>query len=173
MGLDKAKLNWNGQELLDVIAGNLSMLGEVFLSADSRERFTGKPYPVAEDRYPDCGPLGGVCSALLACGTPFLFVVCCDMPFVTGEAGRMLQSRLGSGGAAVPREDTGRLHPLCAVYRKAAAPALLGQLQAGNFRMRDALDCLRAVYVPAEDLPGGSRVLCNVNTPEDYRRAKI
>lgn len=172
MGLDKAKLKWDGQELLDVIAGNLSTLGAVFLSADSREHFSGKPYPVVEDRYPDCGPLGGVCSALLACATPFLFVVCCDMPFVTGEAGRMLKGRLGAGGAAIPREKTGWSHPLCAVYRRDAAPALLGQLQTGNFRMRDALNCLRAVYVPAEDLPGGSRVLYNVNTPEDYQKAK-
>ena len=172
MGLDKARLEWNGQDLLDVIAGNLSALGEVFLSTDRKERFSGKPYPVAEDRYPGCGPLGGVCSALLACGTPFLFVVCCDMPFVTGEAGRMLQSRLGPGGAAVPKEDTGQIHPLCAVYRKDTLPALLGQLQTGNFRMRDALDRLQAVYVPAEDLPGGSRVLCNINTPGDYKKAK-
>lgn len=172
MGRDKAKLKWDGRELLDVIAGNLSALGEVFLSADSKERFSGKPYPVAEDRYPDCGPLGGVCSALLACGTPLLFVVCCDMPFVTGAVGRMLQSRLGQGGAAAPLGEDGRRHPLCAVYRKDAVPALLGQLQAGNFRMMDALDRLRAVYVPAEELPGGSRVLYNVNTPDDYRKAK-
>lgn len=171
MGMDKARLEWDGQELLDVIAGNLSVLGEVFLAADKKERFPGVPYTVVEDRYPDCGPLGGVCSALLACTTPFLFVVCCDMPFVTGEVGRVLQSRLEAGGAAVPREKTGWSHPLCAVYRRDAVPELLRQLQIGNFRMRDALSRLCVVYVPAEDLPGGSRVLYNVNTPEDYRKA--
>ena len=168
MGRDKARLQWNGGELLDEIAGKLSVLGEVFLSVDSKSRFSDKPYPIIEDRYPDCGPLGGVCSALLFCRTPLLFVVSCDMPFVTGEVGRVLRDRMEPGaGAAVPVEADGRVHPLCAVYCRDAASVLLEQLQSGDFRMRDALGRLRAVYVPAEKL--GSRVLCNINTPEEYR----
>jgi len=171
MGRDKARLPWNGTELLDDIAGRLSVLGKVFLSADRESRFSGKPYPVVEDRYPNCGPLGGICSALPVCGTPLLFVVSCDMPFVTGEVGRKLQGSMDRDDAAVvPRESDGRIHPLCAVYRKDALPMLLERLQAGNLRMRDALRCLRTVYVPAADLPGGSRVLCNINTPEEYRK---
>ena len=170
MGQDKARLQWNGGELLDEIAGKLSVLGEVYLSADSKSRFSDKPYPIIEDRYPDCGPLGGVCSALQFCGTPLLFVVSCDMPFVTGEVGRVLQGFMEpDAGAVVPVEADGRVHPLCAMYRGDAAPVLLKRLQSGNFRMRDALGCLRTVYVPAEELPLGSRVLCNVNTPEEYR----
>jgi len=173
MGRDKARLPWNGGELLDVIAGSLSGLGEVFLSVDRASRFSGKPYPIVEDRFPDCGPLGGVCSALTACGTPLLFVVSCDMPFVTGDVGRMLQYRLGREDAAsVPQESGRRIHPLCAVYRREAAPVLLEQMQSGNLRMRDALRNLRAVYVPAEELPGGCRALCNVNTPEEFERVR-
>lgn len=150
----------------------MSVLGEVFLSADEKTRFSGKPYRIIEDRYPRCGPLGGVYAALCACKTPLLFVVSCDMPFVTGEAGRMLQGRMGPDtGAAVPVETNGRVHPLCAVYRREDAPVLLEQLQTGNFRMRDALDRLRTVYVPAEGLPMGPRSLCNLNTPEEYRAA--
>lgn len=170
MGRDKARLQWNGGELLDEIAGKLSVLGEVFLSADKKSRFSGKPYPIIEDRYPDCGPLGGVCSALLVCRTPLLFVVPCDMPFVTGEVGRILQGRMGpDASVVVPAEADGRIHPLCAVYRRDAAPMLLEQMQTGNFRMRDALSRLRTVYVPADTLPLGSRALCNINTPEEYR----
>lgn len=170
MGQDKARLQWNGGELLDEIAGKLSALGEVFLSVDSESRFSGKPYPIIEDQYPDCGPLGGVCSALLVCRAPLLFVVSCDMPFVTGEVGRVLQSRMEPGaGAAVPVETDGRVHPLCAVYSRDIISVLLEQLRSGNFCMRDALGRLRAIYVPAEELPMGRRVLCNINTPEEYR----
>ena len=168
MGRDKARLAWNGQEMLDHIAGTLSALGEIFLSADSGTHFEEKPWPVVVDQYPGCGPLGGVCSAMEACKTPLLFVVSCDMPFVTGQTGRLLQSRMEPGvDAAVPRDGSGRIHPLCAVYRRDAAPILRRQLQSGNLRMRDALECLRTLYV--QDLPG--RVLCNVNTPEEYRKA--
>ena len=82
----------------------------------------------------------------------------------------MLQGFMDPGaGAVVPVEEDGRVHPLCAVYRRDAAPVLLEQLQSGNFRMRDVLGRLRTVYVPAEELPMGSRILCNVNTPEEYR----
>lgn len=170
MGREKAELMWNGRELLDVIAGNLAGLGDVFLSADRKTRFAGKPYPVVEDRYPDCGPLGGIYTALTACGTPFLFVVSCDMPFVTGDAGKLLHGRVNRENAAVPRETGGRIHPLCAVYRQNAAPILLRQLRTGNYCMRDALNRLQTVYVPAEELPGGERTLCNINTPEDYMK---
>ncbi len=170
MGQDKARLQWNGGDLLDEIAGKLSVLGEVFLSVDSKSRFSDKPYPMIEDRYPDCGPLGGVCSALLFCKTPLLFVVSCDMPFVTGEVGRVLQGLMEPGaGAVVPVEADGRVHPLCAVYCGDVVSVLLEQLRSGNFRMRDALGRLRTVYVPAEELPMKSHILCNVNTPEEYR----
>lgn len=170
MGQDKARLQWNGGELLDEIAGKLSVLGETFLSVDSKSRFSDKPYPIIEDRYPDCGPLGGVCSALLFCRTPLLFVVSCDMPFVAGEVGRVLQGLMEPGaGAVVPVEEDGRVHPLCAVYRRDTSSVLLEQLRSGNFRMRDALGRLRTVYVPAEEFPMGSRALCNVNTPEEYK----
>lgn len=169
MGQDKAGLAWGNATLLDTLLSALSDLDEVYVSVDRADRFSGRACRVVEDRYPGGGPLGGLCCALLACKTPLLFAAACDMPLVTGALARALRERVTPHTqAAVPLDASGRVHPLCAVYRRSAAPSLVRQLQCGNLRLRSALSCLDTVYVPAWELPGGEMCLANLNTPGEY-----
>ena len=172
MGTDKAGLLWGREKLVDMIAKELSELGDVFLSTSRENLARAGAHPAVVDAYPDCGPLGGLCTALSACKTPLLLTVSCDMPFVTARLGAALASRLTDDvQAVVPREASGRMHPLCAVYRRDTLSPFLDQLRTGNYRMRDALRQIRTLYVPAQTLPGGTRSLTNINTPEEYHAA--
>lgn len=63
----------------------------------------------------------------------------------------------------------GRIHPLCAVYRKAAAVTFEQFLKAGNFRMCDALKCLNVEYARLNETSCMESWLRNVNTPEEYK----
>ena len=169
MGRDKAGLAWGDGTLLDTLLRALSGLDEVYLSADCAERYPFHACRVVEDQYPDSGPLGGLCSALPACRTPLLFAVACDMPLVTGAVAAALRERITPHAqAAVPQEASGRIHPLCALYRRTAAPALIQQLQSVDFRLRSALSRLDTLYIPAWELPGGEMGLTNLNTPGEY-----
>lgn len=170
MGQDKARLPWEGRELLDAIAQGLSGAEEILLAAAEEGDYADKPYPVAADRFPGCGPLAGLHAALAACRAPLLFVTPCDTPLADWDTARALYGFLDSGwDAVVPVDSSGRLHPLCGLYRKRALPVLEEHLGAGRYRVTEALCALPVRRVPAGALPHGEDTLRNLNTPEEYR----
>src|SRR5437870_400796 len=73
---------------------------------------------VIRDIVPGCGPLGGLHAALTAALGDAVFVVACDMPYVTAAFADYLFSLAGDAQIVVPRTERG-YHPLCAVYARA------------------------------------------------------
>lgn len=174
MGQEKARLPWQGREIVDVLVERLAGIGRVSLSVAFPGQLAGKPYPRLSDAVPGAGPLGGICTALAAGGDPEdeVFIAACDMPFLTAGTALFLSAALpAEGDAAVPLGPDGWRHPLCAVYRRRAGRVFQEQLEAGRFRLRDALDRLSIAYIPADRLPGGAAVLTNLNTAAAYQTA--
>ena len=128
------------------------------------------------DHVTDSGALGGLYTALTEAPTEQVLVLACDMPFITA---RFLEHLAALGAdpaydAVIPRDAAGR-HPLCASYRRQAAPALRARIDQRRLRVLDALDDLAVRDLGPDELhdydPDG-RLLLNVNTPEDYARAQ-
>lgn len=116
------------------------------------------------DQYPEAGPLAGLHAGLQACTTRWLLVAACDMPFLTPEAlRRLLRDGHPSLQAVVATDSGGRLHPLCACYRRDVRPLLEAQLRAGHraaYRFIEQLSATRRVRLPDD-------ALRNINTPAD------
>ena len=118
--------------------------------------------------------LAGLYSALLMATTPIVVVLAGDMPFVQPSLLSVLAEVRPDAHAVVPRVD-GRWHPLCAGYRRTAAPTIKARLDRGDLRISEAMTDLRVVEVPQEAIarmdPDG-KLLMNLNTPDDYERAR-
>lgn len=170
MGTDKAKIPWMGHELVDVLAQRLSSVGTVCLSVRTKQQLEEKPYRRITDRYPETGPLGGLCTVLEAVSTPLVFVTACDQPFVTAEAVDVLLSQMTPQTDAVVALGD-RPNPLCALYRRQCSAVMRACLRRGDYRLRNCLQELRVEYVPAEMLPGGAKTLVNLNTTAAYQAA--
>ena len=169
MGTDKAMLTLNGLPFIERLAGELSDFNELFISVDSTDNHPQTGLPAIADIYPNCGPMGGLHAALSLCKADALLVLSCDMPLFRREFGEYLFSELTpDADAVVPRTSDGRVHPLCAVYRKTALPIFESLLDSGNFRMRDALANLLVKYVSIKDSSYYEKCLQNVNTPAEY-----
>jgi len=169
MGTDKARLTINGVPFLERIAFELREFEELLISVDSIENHPQTVYPSVVDLYPNCGPLGGIHAALSACESDALLALSCDLPLFSHELGEYLCLQLSpDADAVVPITSDGRLHPLCAVYRKTALPVFEQQLKTGNFRMRDAIADLNVVYLPMAQTPCSEKWLENVNTLNEY-----
>ena len=114
-------------------------------------------------------PLLGILTALER--TRGAAIVCgCDMPFVSAE----LLSRLARMDAqlAVPRAG-GRFHPLLARYQPSLVPALAVALQQGD-PLQEAVAAAGPLVLDEQELArfgDPERLLFNVNTPADLRRA--
>ena len=83
------------------------------------------------------GPLAGISAAFGATGAEWLFVLACDMPNVSGTAiENVLGFRTRDTLAVVPRERSGRLHPLFACYHRATYPLCERLLASGALSMK-------------------------------------
>src|SRR6266404_414333 len=83
MGRDKASLEWRGHPLLDHMVHLLS-------TASRQVRIIGRDE--LPDRIPDCGPLGGILTALEITETTKNLIVALDLPLLTTPFLQMFQS---------------------------------------------------------------------------------
>ena len=177
MGTDKAQLTLGGRTFLERIASALGTITPEISVVGARPESNGLNFPVVEDIYRECGALGGLHAALLACRAPWAAVVSCDLPFVTGELfARLCELRTAEADAVVPRQPDGRPQPLCALYSPARCLELAARLlHEGERRPRVLLQQAHTRWVvPAElaDLRYAELFFLNVNTPTDYERAR-
>ena len=129
---------------------------------------------VAADRIPGTGALGGLYTALMEAPTEHVLVIACDMPFLNAPFLTYLVDHGRDADAAVPRDARGR-HPLCASYTRRITDHLYRQITAGNLRIGDALEGLAVRDIGPDELAPfdhDGRLLCNVNTPDDYDHAR-
>ena len=162
MGTDKALLPWRGSTLVRYLAGELGFFSEKILSAQKASLLPGADWRLVPDLRSDCGPLGALESVLSTMRSDAALCVACDLPFFTRELGQaMLRAFREGADCLICRDETGRVHPVCAIYRRQALPVVTGQLQAGDFRMMHLLANLKTDYFPVT-----AAQMQNANTPE-------
>ena len=129
---------------------------------------------VVADRIPGAGALGGLYTALMEAPTEQVLVIACDMPFLNAPFLAYVVDQGRDADAAVPREARGR-HPWCASYARRVAVHLHRHIVAGHLRIGDALVDLAVRELGPDELAPfdhDGRLLCNVNTPDDYDQAR-
>ena len=183
MGMDKALLSWEGKTFLQTVADQMDIFEEKYLSVAAEPDKAACPevthldgllqgWKVLPDRIPDCGPMGGIWTALSACRAEWALTASCDIPAVRQSFFlKLLDSRSEDVDIVCPVTSDGRMHMTCALYRRSAAPLLEARLREGNYRMRSLFSCCRVKTVPVTD-PEEERMLSNINTPEELDRVR-
>jgi molybdopterin-guanine dinucleotide biosynthesis protein A len=158
-GRDKSALVVDGRTILDRQIAELSSVTNDVLVI-RRE----------DDLVPGCGPLGGLHAALRAARGDAVFVVACDMPYITAPFATYLLSLARDADIVVPRTERG-YHPLCAVYTRACLATVARRLAERRLTMVELLEEMRTREVPAGEIDrfgDRDRLLANVNTPAEY-----
>jgi molybdenum cofactor guanylyltransferase len=174
-GRDKARLVVGGASILE---RQIDVLAQVtdrqVIVANDGEAYRSTGLPVVPDAWPDGGPLGGIYTALLETRSERVVVVACDMPFIRADFLGYLHDCSAAADAVVPRTPDG-LHPLCAVYSRAALATIARHLSSGRMKVTDMLRSLRLREVSPDEIarfdPDGN-LLFNINTSADYARAE-
>lgn len=166
MGRDKATLMWRGRTLAEHQAATLRAAGCDPVIQVGGAAATG--LTVVPDRYPAQGPLGGVLTALASTPAEWMAVVACDLP-------RLSAATMTGLIHAIRRDDdldvavahSGRLEPMCAVWRTDSVLERLEGLWASGVRsLHGALSSFATLEVAVSP-----QELVNVNTPDDLLRA--
>jgi molybdopterin-guanine dinucleotide biosynthesis protein A len=95
-------------------------------------------------------------------------------PRLDGRSKPLLEIEGRAGWDAVVPRTAERWHPRCAIYAARVAPARRARLDRGALRVTDALSNLSVRAVDDADVgafDADGRLLLNVNTPDDLRRA--
>ena len=174
-GTDKGALLVDGRTIFDRQVAELSSLTDdvLVVRAIAVARDGGTPWigpRVVADLVPRCGPLGGLHAALSEARGDTVFVLACDMPYVTAPFIAYLFSLASEVDIVVPQTEHG-YHPLCAVYTRACLATVAARLADRRLAMHDLVAAMRTRVVTAEEIDQFGdryRLLANVNTPAEY-----
>ncbi len=141
MGSDKARVLWAGTPLLEHVIGAIEPLfSDIWISV--REKRANLLYPQVVDRAQERGPMVGIKAALEAVQTDWVFVIACDMPFISTRLIQHLATLRNQHDAVVPFAFD-RLQPLFGFYHTRCLPLMdvrMKQGQRSMMRLLDALD---------------------------------
>jgi molybdopterin-guanine dinucleotide biosynthesis protein A len=183
LGQDKALLPWSGKALLlhpfEVLQAVLKEVVVVTVPGRSYEQLG---VPIVHDRFAGQGPLAGIHAALEWAGSRPVFVVACDLPFVSAELVRHVAAWGTRQEAFTSRGDQiratarvrvavweGRRQPLFGLYSAACRDLLETRLREGCLEAWRFLDDVETESVPiTPDLEfHRPDLLLNVNSPAD------
>jgi FdhD protein len=171
MGSDKSLLPLNGARFIEHVHRLLDELfDEVILVTNSPSLYGDLPCRKVPDIYYRQGSLAGIHSGLCHAGNERIFVVACDMPFLSGAAIRRICAEKGTAEVVIPRSASG-LEPLHALYDKSCIPAIEEVLDSGERRIVSFFPRSRVVELPATalaDIDPEGLSYRNINTPEEY-----
>lgn len=174
MGRDKAELVLGEETFLSALVRRYRpRFGRVWVSVSRPGDCPPAGAEELADLRPGQGPLAGLESAFARTGAERVFLTAVDLPFGEPALAERLMELMGGAEACLIRRRDGRLEPLFALYRAGCLPAITACLDQGRRAVGALLDRVDCRLVEEAELPGFDleRILLNVNTGEDYRRA--
>jgi len=173
MGTDKSQLRLNRQTAVERIATELRFVANPVRTVGPNSHAIA----YIPDIHKKWGPLGGIHAALAAANSEWCLIVACDLPFVSRELfRRLIEFGDESTDVVVPLQDDSRPQPLCALYRREQClRAAEESIATGEHTPRALLDRVttrRLEFEIFSDLNGAEYFFFNMNTPENYERAK-
>jgi molybdopterin-guanine dinucleotide biosynthesis protein A len=178
MGADKFALQIGGETFLSRAVRTLSKTCQSVKIVLNQTQTIETDTEIVRDIYAQRGALGAIHAALKNCPAEFAVLLAVDLPFVTTEAIENLQkiaSASNKNPAIVPRQNDGRLSPLCAVYRVKNCLPKLEKLLAENHSasVRDFLALISPKYIETNRLSKDENLLFNVNYPTDFQNLVV
>ena len=162
MGRDKALLEFRGVplqthmiRLLPTVASPVRIVGKEDLP----------------DRFPGCGPMGGIQTALAATESDANIIVAVDLPLLEAAFLKWFRDRIIASARPVVACRIGKAFPLCLGIHRSIAPEVSGRISAGNLAIHNSIqesnsDILAEGEIHAAGFP--LSIFHNVNTPQDW-----
>lgn len=175
MGTDKAILSLRGSTLLEQTRAILEQVCAKVFILGSRALY-GQFGECVEDIFVDCGPLGGIHSALSSSTTPYSLITAVDTPFIDADFFTYMVARAQNSGAMVTAPRVGGVvQPACAVFSRDFLPLAEAALKAGKYKVEPVFPRDRTLLLAEDDwgqFAKAGEMFENLNTPEDFERAQ-
>lgn len=172
-GQNKALLRLENRTFLARLEDSLQSFDEKLISVQDASWIENTSFLPVRDQVSGRGPLEGLRCALNVCRSDALIVVPCDVPLFSADLARALISAGENFDAAVCRDRTGRLHPLCGMYSKSCLPVIEAMAVQGDFRIMNILDRVDSTILSLESAGICDALLTNINDPQSLEALNL
>jgi len=163
MGTNKSRLPVDGKTILDHLTERvLPLFKSVTLLSGTK--MESEQLPQLPDVIPDAGPLSGLLAALKQTSADSIALLPVDLPLVSDDTLKQLNSPVPAGAEACFAESPARIQPLVGIYLTRIRPQLEAYLGSGR---RSVMGFTESI--PYETFAVAEQEMLNINTPEDYR----
>lgn len=177
----KGLLTINGKTIIERSLDVLSrVFSKIVINTNMPEIYFHFGVPLIGDIKKEKCPMTGVLSVLVATGEDSVFVVACDMPFISEELIRYMvasfkrQEARGKGQVdAVIPVFNGKPEQLFGIYTKSVIKIMEDAMYKGQKSINGILNRLNVLYIGEEEvrsIDDDGRSFVNINTMEDYER---
>jgi molybdopterin-guanine dinucleotide biosynthesis protein A len=168
MGTDKALMKIGEKTLLENAVEICKPVCSSIIISSNKQAHKFKEYLLVKDEIPDCGPMGGIYSAIKKSKTNWNFVLSVDSPFVKSTFIKSLFSEKEGFNCVVPVHPIGK-EPLIALYHKNVLPEIEGRIKVGENKLHDLFDALNPNFFDSQNwLVKYPNLFYNINRPEDF-----
>lgn len=176
MKFNKAFAQIDQQMSIEIIIHKFkSIFSETIIISNEPELFQGFNLPVFTDVYPRLGPVSGIHAALYYANYEPVFILGCDMPFLSTQLIKNMISRIDNYHSVVPSID-GFLQATAAVYSKTSLPIFEGCLKTQKLKLTRILkEELNSLVLNEDNMrPFGeiSDMFFNLNDNETLEQAR-
>lgn len=169
MGEDKAFLDLEGQPFIKYILQVVKGLTQEVMIIANTKQYDSLDVPIYPDLIEDCGPVGGIYTAMERIKTPYLLVLSCDIPLLKARVlEHLIQESIPCAANILTTGD--RWQPLTAIYNSRTLPIFKKALDTKKLKLRSLLSLmdLHTIACPEDLIP----CLNNINTPNDLKNVR-
>jgi molybdenum cofactor guanylyltransferase len=173
MGTDKGLILFNGKSIIEHIMEQLQPVTDKVIIVSNNPAYEKFGVEVITDLVREIGPAGGIFTALSHSKTAQIFVLSCDMPFVTTAAIEYVIQHASQSQITIASHD-GRSEPLFGIYSKTCLTQWDMLIQKGFLKLQEMVAEFDLLKLNMDGSPLFTRnVFININTPEDLKNLKI
>ncbi|MBR0204100.1 MAG: molybdenum cofactor guanylyltransferase [Synergistaceae bacterium] len=153
---------------LDRIISQLKGFKNIALSVRDYNQVTNYELPSWPDIVKDCGPLGGIYTALVMSKSEFVFVTPCDVPDINSGFIDELFANLKRDDSCLLPVINDEVQPLTGIYSVSCSEQIKEVLESKNFGVKRFLKSLNSGVHYVKFADEYKKFVRNINTPEEY-----
>lgn len=170
MGRDKATAEYQGMSLIGNVYEKVrAVFDDVIIISSRHATIENMEVPIFRDIVAIQSPVVGIATALLYSRKPRIFVVACDMPFLTPEAMQFILDQSRGTDITIPMVGA-YYEPLHAIYTRHCLAPLLRLIDRNNLKISNVFPYVTMTVVkdaPCFKRDDGYAVFSNINTREE------
>ncbi|MBA4390686.1 MAG: hypothetical protein C0399_07095 [Syntrophus sp. (in: bacteria)] len=169
MGRDKVTVEINRKALINLVYDKAKeVFQDIIIISNNHKTIQGIEAPIMRDIMPARSPSVGIVSALVYASNPYVFVLACDMPFLSTDALKYMVNEVAGEDIIIPRTKWG-FEPLHAIYNRSCMAPLFRLIEQNRFKVTDLLPFVKTRELGEAPcfFKEGTSVFANINTVND------